>query len=284
MKFCPKCGAKLEDEAVFCSQCGAKQPSDGPTLANNQQEPQESVVVNNQTNGAQSDATRFNNLIKNDNRFKVLFNSYRFTCLLRLICLLFIPTAIVFFAVPYLRLTGENMGGGASSLYGETFPYDIPRLVAYSLMHAISKQYAFTSSSSFDSSIPATAIIPLIASYVFAILIVLTSLLGLKKSWPLKSYEKDGGKELYLTIKKGNSWLFGLIANMMFISMSLSNYLASKDLKYEPGDNYFYGKIIGINNNMKATLIVGIITTIIMAIICTIIHSKIVKKVKTVME
>ncbi len=28
MKYCPKCGTQLEDEAMFCSKCGAKQEAE----------------------------------------------------------------------------------------------------------------------------------------------------------------------------------------------------------------------------------------------------------------
>ena len=72
MKFCPKCGNELPDEANFCPKCGAKQP-DAQVV---EQEIEENVSQINPTiekspqNQEESPRQRYNNLVKNDEVFK----------------------------------------------------------------------------------------------------------------------------------------------------------------------------------------------------------------------
>ena len=61
MKYCPKCGAPLDDHLKFCTKCGAPQPTEEVKQEEKKAEPVPEVKSEERP---LSDRERFNNILK----------------------------------------------------------------------------------------------------------------------------------------------------------------------------------------------------------------------------
>ena len=290
MKFCPKCGAQLPDEAKFCSKCGAKQPqlenenvdvvtpTPEPTS-----KPDNSPVPDTFTpNTQESDSELFQRLKRDDPRFNAIMKATTMKSLALLVNAIGFIVFMIFLLVPCLTFTGEGctsdglIGLNATLVFDGTFPFSVNRFTAATLHNyssALGK--AFSPSSSMDAGIIANTYIILVFGLLINAMFILTALLnGLRKSYRLKEYKKDGGVVLYKELKTKPGWVLGVGPILFLIVDSVLRYIGWCDLTYKDGDTYLFGKITGDNANMIACIVSGVICSAIIIVVNAVMQIK----------
>lgn len=275
MKYCPRCGAQLDDAANFCPKCGARQP-DATVAAPIQREEvkvnQEPVStsnipssnVNQTSPSGESDRDEYQRMIKEDPKFAAIMKATTIANLVSLSNILFIIVAIVFLATPFLILTGID-ASGEGSMYAETYllrslPTSVNRVEGQALViwsDTIGK--AFSPNSSLDASLKSFTIISEILIPVLSGVMILAALLNaLPKGYRFRTYKTDNGKTLYNAYKKEQKWLMGVMVSLMFAAISVIQYIGWNDLEYKDG-TYYYGVMMADQTNFIATIIVAVI-------------------------
>ena len=266
MKFCPKCGAQLVDEARFCSKCGAPQPN----MENNPAPQAEPVVeqpipqpeVVQQPVGSMTPAQRYRYLKQNDERFKDTIRVIFLLKFVGLISLLFIIPWLVNYLTPVGTLTGYNPSDvGANMMYysNKQFPYNFSvfDLSFTFIPWAKTGNYKLTPDNAIGNNIMPTVL--WYFGWLFMVLIALVSMLGMSKGYVLKTYEQDEGKALFKQLKSNSTWFFGPAYALISLIMPVMTSINCKDLDYEPGKVYLLGEV----EQYKPGLITCIIVTLI---------------------
>lgn len=278
MKFCPKCGNELPDEANFCPKCGAKQP-DAQVV---EQEIEENVSQINPTiekspqNQEESPRQRYNNLVKNDEVFKEIVTVRRKKYLFELIFLVFIISWIVAMFTPVAKLTGEEMSSNGASILGglgiavpyEFSPFDLIEL------DTLSGKSALTPGGLSSAYAVMGMIIGIVLMILSAGLPVLKAFTG--RSYVLKQYEAGKAKEL---IKEtSNPYFAGAFFNIVVLIGSINLFASTSDIKYEYKDSsrYIFGEMASLPGNF----VVVIATSVILAVL-TLVASIVVSKIMT---
>ena len=270
MKFCPKCGAQLVDEARFCSKCGTKQPN-----MENAPAPQPAPVVEPapapQPQPAQAQepsqmtpGQRYNYLKQNDERFKDTVKVIFLLKFVGLIGLLFIVPWLVNYLTPVGTITGIEMSSQGSlfmSSMGKSVPYNFSMYEVQFLLRPAVKAggYKLTPGNALSNVMPTVL---WYFGFLFFALIALISMLGMTKGYVLRTYEKDP-KELYKALKSNTTWIFGPFLSIATMIMAITTYINCKDLDYSGGETYYFGVIM----ENKSGLIVCIVVTLIFAAI-----------------
>ena len=274
MKFCPHCGAQLDDSARFCARCGARQPeltSGGPAGTPSTSAPLASVPTpptsptpTPAAPSAETPAAKFNRLASTDPKFLALYKTFKKLNLLRFFTFLFIPVLIVYLAVPCAIFTGENMGGGADILRIAGI-YPLPAQVNICQLGAAKNaisytNYSFSPSSWFTSNVTTGILLPVLLCVFLVPITVLSAVLGVTKSWYLKSWEKDGGSEIIASMTRSGMVVTNCVGIIFPLIYCIFVYASAKDLVYDYSEDpahYIYGEITALPNNMIATLVVG---------------------------
>ena len=265
MKFCPKCGAQLVDEARFCSKCGAPQPN-----MENAPAPQPAPVVEPEPQAApiqdapMTPGQRYNYLKQNDERFKDTVKVIFLLKFVGLIGLLFIVPWLVNYLTPVGTITGIEMSSQGSlfmSSMGKSAPYNFSMYeVQFFLRPAVKAgNYKLTPDNALSNVMPTVL---WYFGFLFFALIVLVSVLGMTKGYVLRTYEKDP-KELYKALKSNTTWIFGPALSIITMILAIFTYINCKNLDYSGDETYYFGIIV----ENKSGLIVCIVVTIIFAAI-----------------
>ena len=264
MKFCPKCGAQLVDEARFCSKCGAPQPNmeNAPAPAAPVVEPAP-APVQPQEPAQMTPGQRYNYLKQNDERFKDTVKVIFLLKFVGLISLLFIIPWLVNYLTPVGTITGIEMSDQGSlfmSSMGKSVPYNFSMYEVQFLLRPAVKAggYKLTPDNALSNVMPTVL---WYFGFLFFALIVLVSILGMTKGYVLRTYEKDP-KELYKALKSNTTWIFGPALSIITMILAIFTYINCKDLDYS-GETYYFGII----TENKSGLIVCIVVTLIFAAI-----------------
>ena len=265
MKFCPKCGTQLVDEARFCSKCGAAQPNmenvPAPQPATAVQQtpaPQPAPV---QEPSQMTPGQRYNYLKQNDERFKETTKVVSFLKFVGLINLLFIIPWLVCFLVPVGTLTGidvSDFGYNLMSASGKSFPYNFSMFeVQFTLRQwANAGNYKLTPDNSLGSNI-----MPSILWYfgfLFLPLLAVIAIVGNPRGYILRTYEKNP-QELYKVLKNNTVWIFGPALALIAMVNAIVTYASCTDLDYSDDKHYFLGIITGNKGGLTAVIVVSAI-------------------------
>jgi len=187
MKFCPKCGAQLVDEARFCSKCGAPQPNmDVQATPQPAVEPQQVKPNQSSSDGAMTPGQRYNYLQKNDEKFKATTRVVFFLKLVGLFNLLFIIPWLVCYFVPVGIFTGDDLssiGETYITSLGKSFPcaFNNYELAFKYKPFADGGNYKLTPDNALGSNVFSS--IMWFFTFVFIPLLVLVALLGYPRGY-----------------------------------------------------------------------------------------------------
>ena len=266
MKFCPKCGAQLVDEARFCSKCGAPQPN-----MENVPAPQAEPVVEPEPQAApvqdapMTPGQRYNYLKQNDERFKDTVKVIFLLKFVGLISLLYIIPWVVCYFTPLGTLTGINAQDYGNNLlyaWGKSYPYNFNNFeLAFTIQQwSNSGSHKLTPGNGLDSNIVPSIL--WIFGWIFIALIALVSMLGMPKGYVLKTYEKDP-KELYKAIKGNTIWIFGPAFAIIGLVLAIGTYI-NCDSEYKDSTQYLFGHITPYKPGLTTCIIVTVIFVTIM--------------------
>ena len=265
MKFCPKCGAQLVDEARFCSKCGAPQPNmeNAPDL-------QEAPVVKPapapapQEPAQMTPAQRYNYLKQNDERFKATVKVSFILRFVGLVTLLYIIPWLVCYLTPVGTITGIDMSDyGAGLMAGKTLPYNFSMFEVQYVLRSWAKvgNYKLTPDDALrTNNMPG---IIWVFGFLFIPLLALVSIIGNPKGYLLRTYEKDPN-ELYKVLKNNSIWIFGPCLTVVAMVNAIMTYVNCKDLDYSDGSHYFLGIIMENKAGLTAVIVVSVLFMIIM--------------------
>ena len=283
MKFCPKCGAQLVDEARFCSKCGAPQPNmeNAPAPSVTQtveaQTPQSAPV---QDPAQMTPGQRYNYLKKNDEKFRDFTKVIFLLKFVGLIGLLFIIPWLVSYLVPVGQITGIEMSTEGSyfmAALNKSTPYKFSMYeVQFLLIPAVKAgHYKLTPDNSLSNVMPTVL---WYFGFLFFVVIALISMLGMTRGYVLRTYEKDS-RELYKGLKKNTTWIFGPAYSLVAMIMAIMTYVNCKDLDYSGGGKYYFGVIIENKSGLIACIVVTIIFVLIMVIGSIVLRTLLFKKI-----
>lgn len=282
MKYCPKCGAQLVDEARFCSKCGAPQPG-----AENAPAPapapatQPNPAPAPQTNAQMTPAQRYNHLKETDERFRDTVKVIFILKLVGLIGLLYLVPFMVCYFAPLGTLTGVNAQDYGNSLimaWGKSYPYNFNNFeLAFVIRQWTNGTgYKLTPGNSLaNNAFPA---ILWIFSWILAGLIPLAAMLGTTKGYVLKTYEKDP-QELYKIIKNNTVWIFGPAYALIGLVVAIGTYVNCNN-EYKDATKYLFGQITGYKPGLVACIVVTVIFVGIMIAGSLVLRNLFLKKIK----
>ena len=282
MKFCPKCGAQLVDEARFCSKCGAPQPN-----MENAPAPQPAPVVEPapapvqpQEPSQMTPGQRYNHLKQNDERFRDTVKVIFLLKFVGLISLLFIVPWLVCYFTPVGTLTGINAQDYGNNLlfaWGKSYPYNFNNFeLAFTIQHwSNSGSHKLTPGNALNSNIFPSLM--WFFGWIFIALIALATMLGTPKGYVLKTYEKDPN-ELYKAIKGNTIWFFGPAFAVIGLFNAISTYVNS-NCTYKDSTQYLFGEITPYKPGLITCIIVTIIFVAIMLAGSIVLRSLLFKKI-----
>ena len=282
MKFCPKCGAQLVDEARFCSKCGAPQPN-----MENAPAPQPAPVVEPEPQVApvqepvqMTPTQRYNHLKQNDERFKDTVKIIFLLKFVGLIGLLFIIPWLVNYLTPVGTITGIEMSSQGSlfmSSMGKSVPYNFSMYEVQFLLRPAVKagNYKLTPDNALSNVMPTVL---WYFGFLFFIVIALVSMLGMTKGYVLRTYEKDPN-ELFKALKGNTTWIFGPALSIITMILAIFTYINCKDLDYSGGETYYFGVIIENKPGLVTCIVVTLIFATIMIAGSIVLRSLLFKKI-----
>ena len=283
MKFCPKCGTQLPDEARFCNKCGAPQPdfaNEAPIApqpaqsqpqVQQQAQPQMQQPMQQPANTQMTPSQRFNHLFKTDERFKDIVKGLRRGGLINLFNLLFIIPFMVCMFTPVGAFTGVNVSGAGhyafEGLGVTSFPYGYSAFTIRSFASAMSATgYKLTPDDALKGQ-SITTMMSFIFCFLFFALMVVVSLVGNPRGYILKTYEKENGyKELIQRATGGTIFLFGPFYAALGLICAIFTYVNSTGQKYKSGDNYYFGEVTGLKEGLITCIVVASIFIVIMLV------------------
>ena len=268
MKFCPKCGNQLPDDALFCNQCGAKQPAPEVEQKEPAPEPTPTPMPKPEGQAEMSPRQRFNYLYENDERFQCIVKTTKKLRISYLFNTLFIIPFFVNMLIPVGVFTGVGMSGVGAEIfnaYGYTtpYPYSAISLVQFSSL-ARQGGYALTPGDGLKNPSP---LILFIFGFVFIALFFLIAFLGNPKSYLLKTYEgsPEGGNILVTNVLRVSNLIFGpALVIVSLVSGPVMVYVNSTDLKYDA--TYIFGQVEGLPAGLITAIVVSVIFFIIMLV------------------
>lgn len=273
MKFCPKCGAQLVDEARFCSKCGAPQPNmenaPAPQPAPVMEpapapQPQPAPAPAPQEPAQMTPAQRYNYLKQNDERFKATVKVSFILRFVGLVTLLYIIPWLVCYLTPVGTITGIDMSDyGAGLMAGKTLPYNFSMFEVQYVLRSWAKvgNYKLTPDDALrTNNMPG---IIWVFGFLFIPLLALVSIIGNPKGYLLRTYEKDPN-ELYKALKNNSIWIFGPCLTVVAMVNAIMTYVNCKDLDYSDGSHYFLGIIMENKAGLTAVIVVSVLFMIIM--------------------
>lgn len=292
MKFCPKCGNSLPDDAKFCTKCGALQPgfeNENPAPNNEQPvaqpvpQPTPQEMSFDKPNPSMSPRERFDYLYEHDERFKTIVRCIRRCGLVALINLLFIVPWLVCLLTPVGAFTGVNVHPTGQStfeamgIYNFPHPYSALSIRTFTTIVSAAGK-AITPGDSLKNPM---ALLLFIFGFVWIPLMVLAGVLGNPRGYLLTTYEKEGGyKELIKRAKGGSLIMFGAMYDLICMVCAIMTYVNSTDLNYKAGDTYYFGEVTGLKEGMITCIVVTVIFMIIMIVTQAVLKSIINRSLK----
>ena len=113
MKFCPKCGQMLDDDALICSRCGATQSSNDTATSYNKasfNESTTSVSTPMNQGGVANIKSEFDALYNSNEKFRDLYKQAKLKALLGFFNILVLPLFLIVMLMSYAFLNGKNVG------------------------------------------------------------------------------------------------------------------------------------------------------------------------------
>ena len=254
MKFCPKCGNQLPDDARFCNKCGAPQPNVNGGDAGSAYQPA-------QMSSGITPREQFNNLMRDDPKFKAIVGASKAIGLFSLINLLFI---IPFFVCSFTNVgafTGVNVSSEgmyefqALGITQFPFGYSAISLREFILL-ADAGGYALTPGDGLRNPSP---LIIFIFGFVWAALIVLVSLIGRPKGYLMKTYLTQNGQQTLVKSFKASGIHFGPIFCLVSLMSSVIVFVNSNGINYNNGKTYIFGEVKGDVGGLVICIVVSII-------------------------
>ena len=268
MKYCPKCGTPIDDEAKFCPKCGTPQPGfEAPRSEVKVEEPAEYNILNDTK---VSDSEKFKYLMENDEMFRDIYQVSRKKRFFNFINLLYLIPFFVCMFSPIGVFTGNNVHPDGASIFsamGWSFPHSFSPMTLQSIKSLMGNK-ALCPNSSVNGAIP---IILFIFGLILIPLIAVFTAIGTPKSYYLKTYQKPiGGKaELLHFGKQNNGFLMGIIGCIFGFIASFNIYVGISDLDYAKayersgGKLYLFGEI----SEISSSFITGIVLTVIFMVL-----------------
>ncbi len=261
MKFCPKCGNQLPDEAAFCNKCGEPQPNMNQPEATPESEPRKVVAPTPVPPPSQNapiienPGQRYRRLLKEDDTFQGLVKAYNFEKLLCIPSILIIAVWAIALFTPVGVLTGVNVHQTGYTMFnslGKTFPYEFSAIQLIELDN-LSGNYALSPNSSLNMVFP---IMSFIFGILFFVLIVLVTVLGTPKGYILKTYEApNGAVNLANNLKRRGVPFFGALFSLPLVGTLFATYINCLDISYRDGKTYIFGEIAALTPNFITALI-----------------------------
>ena len=247
MKYCPKCGKEMDDDAKFCPKCGFVQPDNSDAHI----EPQQNLE-------GMTDPEKFNYLLNNDEKFRDIYTITKRKKFFNFINLLFFIPMLVCLFTPIGVFTGANHDPVRGILaYPEVFS-------AFTIREYFDLAGKYTLYPNSSSSVGIFPLMLFILSFIMAALFVLTAVLGTPKSYYLKTYLKpNGDAELLKWAKQNTIWIIAVMMCIVSFMAMLSVYINISDLNYQKwytdhGTIFIFGEI----STISGALVGPIVTTI----------------------
>lgn len=286
MKFCPKCGTQLVDEARFCPKCGAPQPDMGP-VEEVKSEPipfRHDDPVPQPQQVAASPRERYNNLMQNDEMFRDTTKVVKKVSMLSLINILFLVPFLFNLFMNVGVFTGVDVGDpSAASAANMNFPveYNALTIRTYSTV-AKTLGKSLTPGNSLASNPVVYVVIPL--GFLFVAFVFLTAFLGKSRGYLLKTYEKPDGKKALLKEARNGPFLLGGFMALFSFGVPVSTYASSMDLDYAPDKHYIFGRVDGLTPNFITLLVINLIFFAIMVVSQLVLSAVLNRKLKKYRE
>ena len=282
MKFCPKCGTKLEDDAVFCSNCGEKQPGFAPKPAAEETAPSPAPIPAAAPASGATPPERYRALMESDETFQTIVKTTKKANLLTLIGLLYLIPLLVSLLVPVGQFTGVEVstpGQAEFNAMGATFPLPYSALSIQTFETMAGNKAVFPGGSA--NPMP---VILLIFALLFVPLHVLMAVLGTTKGYMLKNYEAGKKAELIKTAKSPTKILFGAAISLLSFFGALSIFLQSDGIKYVYKDSsrYFFGEVASVPSGVITSGIVAGITIVVMIVVYIILRNIVLRPLKNI--
>ena len=286
MKFCPKCGTQLVDEARFCPKCGAPQPNMAPA-EEVKSEPIPAPQPASQPQPQQVAASpreRYNYLMENDEMFRDTTKVVRKVSMLSLINILFLVPFLFNLFMNVGMFTGVDVGDpSAASAANMNFPveYNALTISTYSTV-AKTLGKSLTPGNSLASNPVVYVVIPL--GFLFTAFVFLTAFLGKSRGYLLKTYEKPDGKKALLKEARNGPFLLGGFMALFSFGVPVSTYASSMNLDYAPDKHYIFGRVAGLTPNFIGLLVINLIFFAIMVVTQLVLSAVLNRKLKKYRE
>ena len=260
MKYCTSCGNQLPDDAKFCVKCGAKQPM----MEAPKEEPvKEEVKVAPQPAPAPAPAPapqpqpqpaektlspreRYNNLVKNDEAFRVTVRAAKMRDLGGLVNLLY----IVVWLTCCLTTIGYFANYPAGSIAGEFSAYSLS--IFYNVAGKLGPSGNLTG---------VFGAISFYFGFLFVVLLVLIAVIGHPRGWILRTYEAQGLNELVKQLNSTKHFLNGVFMSLIPTIAMVSTYITVCGLDYSeyPPSSYPFGEIFPLDDHFYIAMAVSIL-------------------------
>ena len=244
MKYCTSCGNQLPDDAKFCIKCGAKQPM----MEAPKEEPakEEVKAAPQPAEKTLSPKERYNNLVKNDEAFRVTVRAAKMRDLGGLVNLLY----IVVWLTCCLTTVGYFADYPAGSVAGEFSAYSLS--IFYNVAGKLGPSTNLTG---------VFGAISFYFGFLFIVLLVLIAVIGHPRGWILRTYEAQGLNELVKQLNSTKHFLNGVFMSLIPTTAMVSTYITVCGLDYSeyPPSSYPFGEILPLEDHFYIAMAVSIL-------------------------
>lgn len=263
MKFCPKCGEQINDDAKFCPKCGALQPG---FEAEQKVEPAPQQNYDVLSDPKVSDGDKFKYLMENDEKFRDIYQVSRKKRFFNFINFIYLIPFFVCTLSPIGMFTGANVHPDGAAIFdglGWSFPRTFSPVTLQTYISLMGNK-ALCPNSGVNGIVP---ILLFVFGLILIPLIAVFTALGTPKSYYLKTYLKpNGGQEELLKFgKQNNGFFMGIIGTIFGFMAMLNIYIGVSGINYQKayqnngGKLYLFGEIAGLQPSFVAGIILAII-------------------------
>ena len=262
MKYCPKCGTELNDDASFCTKCGAKQEVFKPEpMSEYQQNPLEDKNM--------SDSEKFRYLMDNDEKFRDIYTVSRKKRFFNFINLAAIIPFLVCLLIPIGMFNGikvSDVGNNIFSSMGYTFPHTFSAFSIFGIKQ-LAGNYSICPGDNLNGIM---GLICFIFGWILFVLNAVFTGVGTPKSYYLKTWQKEGGQaELMKFAKQNNGYLVGVMGIFFGFAPMLTTFMAATNIDYAKAYSKNGGKVFvfGEVSELPSGLIIGGILAILFMVV-----------------
>lgn len=263
MKFCPKCGQQLDDDAIVCPRCGASQENSSNAVYSTKFKDSPTVSKSVEQSDSSQQHIEINPEIYNDPSFSKYYKLRKIKSLLSLTMILIIVNVILVLFLPFFTFNGVNVGDPTLiSSYPVTF--SIVEHFKYGFMHDTGANNLY-----FNFAPESIVNMPAIVLALGAIVPAVIALMGLASAIPSKKglataltvSKKQVKRHLNMLVHSILGGFAGVMSIATFIYMH--SVMQNVEYVYTDGRRYALGEIIETKGMFAAGLSVSIITTLI---------------------